>query len=91
MKVAGLGMISEVDPLPGVSDDVLGARVLAVASPHQSLGNTKKGELRAWQQWVSIAMFYQEIFLFSVRSSQLTSTYTTQLKLFWQAIEKEIS
>ena len=42
MEVAGLGMISQVDPLPGVSDDVLGARVLAVASPHQSLGKTKQ-------------------------------------------------
>ena len=41
MEVARLGVISEVDPLAGVSDDVLGARVLAVTSPHQSL---------AWKQ-----------------------------------------
>ena len=32
VQVAGFGVVAEVDPLPVVSDDVLGSRVLVVAS-----------------------------------------------------------
>ena len=37
VEVAALGVVAEVDPLAGVSDDVLGSRVLTIASPHESL------------------------------------------------------
>ena len=37
VEVTALGMVSQVNPLPSVTDDVLGPRILAVTLPHQML------------------------------------------------------
>ena len=37
VKVAGLGMVAQIDPVAVVADDVLGAGVLIGAATHQLL------------------------------------------------------
>ena len=37
MKVAGLGVVAQIDPVAVVADDVLGAGVLIGAATHQLL------------------------------------------------------
>ena len=59
MEVTGLGI---VDPLPDDDDDVLDAGLLAVTSPHQSLGNTVMNYGLSNSE--SAQQLYQEIFLF---------------------------